>query len=191
MAIDIMFGIMVLIGFYIGFSRGIIRTVFVVLSVVFGFMAGFKFAAPMTSFLQNATGQKTPMMFAAGFLLSFAIVMIMIRLLAKGLEGILQTARINVINQILGGIVTSFFMILLYSFLLWFAEQSHMIAPETKRQSITYIYVKEFPGQAQKVFVQAKPIIKEFWEQSMDVMDQIEEIGVEKTTNEEVYDIPE
>lgn len=191
MAIDIMFGIMVLIGFYIGFSRGIIRTVFVVLSLVFGLMAGFKFAGPMTTFLKQSTGQESPLMFAAGFLLSFAIVMILIRMIAKGLEGILQTARINIINQIMGGMLTSFVMILLYSFLLWFAEQSHMIAPETKRASVTYVYVKEFPGQAQQVFVRIKPLIKDFWDQSMDMMDQLEEMGVEKTTNEEVYDIPE
>jgi len=148
MAIDIMFGIMVLIGFYIGFSRGIIKTVLSVLSLVFGLMAGFKFAGPMTTFLKQSTGQDTPLMFAVGFLLSFAIVMILIRMFAKALEGVLEAANINIINQILGGLITAFVMVLLYSFLLWFGEQSHMIDDATKRQSMTYAYVKEFPGQA-------------------------------------------
>lgn len=191
MAIDIMFGIMVLIGFYIGFSRGIIKTVLSVLSLVFGLMAGFKFAGPMTTFLRQSTGQDTPLMFAVGFLLSFAIVMILIRMFAKGLESVLQAANINIINQVLGGLITAFVMILLYSFLLWFGEQSHMIDEATKRQSVTYAYVKEFPGQAQSVFVRIKPIIKDFWDQSMDMMDQVQEMGVEKTSNEKVYDIPE
>jgi len=66
-------------------------------------------------------------MFAVGFLLSFAIVMILIRMFAKALEGVLEAANINIINQILGGLITAFVMVLLYSFLLWFGEQSHMI----------------------------------------------------------------
>ena len=101
MAIDIMFVIMVLIGFYIGFSRGIIKTVLSVLSIIFGIIAGFKFAGPMETFLIQATGQDRPIMFVVGFLLSFAIVMILIRMLAKGLESILQSANINIINHCL------------------------------------------------------------------------------------------
>ncbi len=191
MAIDIMFGIMVLIGGFIGFTRGIIKTVLSVLSIVFGFMAGFKFAGPMTTFLKQSTGQDKPLMFLAGFFLSFAIVMILIRMFAKGLESILQSANINIINQIMGGFITAAVMVLLYSYILWFLEQSHLIDDATKRQSMTYAYVKEFPGQAQNVFIEIKPIIKDFWDQSIDMMDQLEEMGVEKTSNEKVYDIPE
>ena len=191
MAIDIMFGIMVLIGFYIGFSRGIIKTVLSVLSLVFGFMAGIKFAGPMTTFLKQTTGQDTPLMFLAGFFLSFAIVMILIRMFAKALESILQSANINIINQIMGGLLTAIVMVFLYSYILWFAEQSHLIDNTTRVQSKTYVYVEKFPNQAKKVFVQIKPIIKDFWDQSMDMMDQLEEMGVEKTSNEKVYDIPE
>lgn len=191
MAIDIMFVIMVLIGFYIGFSRGIIKTVLSVLSIIFGIIAGFKFAGPMETFLIQATGQDRPIMFVVGFLLSFAIVMILIRMLAKGLESILQSANINIINQIMGGILTALFMVFIYSYILWFGDQSRMIDDATKRESKTYVYVKEFPGQAKHIFVQIQPIIKDFWDQSLDMMDQLEEMSVEKTSNEKVYDIPE
>ncbi len=154
-------------------------------------MAGIKFAGPMTTFLKQSTGQDKPLMFLAGFFLSFAIVMILIRTLAKGLESLLQAANINIINQIMGGILSAFFMIFLYSYILWFADQSHLIDDTTRRDSRTYVYVKEFPEHAKTVFVQIKPIIKDFWDQSIDMMDQMEEMGLEKTSNEKVYDIPE
>lgn len=182
---------MVLIGFYIGFSRGIIKTVLSVLSLVFGLMAGIKFAGPMTTFLKQTTGQDTPLMFLAGFFLSFAVVMILIRMFAKALESILQSANINIINQIMGGLLTAVVMVFIYSYILWFAEQSHLVDDATRRDSKTYVYVEKFPDQAKKVFVQIKPIIKDFWDQSMDMMDQLEEMSIEKTSNEEVYDIPE
>ncbi len=182
---------MVLIGFYIGFSRGIIKTVLYVLSLVFGFMAGIKFATPMTTFLKQTTGQDKPLMFLAGFFLSFAIVMILIRMFAKALESILQSANINIINQIMGGLLSALIMIFIYSYILWFADQSHLIDDTTRQESKTYVYVKQFPDQAKKVFVHIKPAIRDFWDQSIDMMDQLEEMGVEKTSNEKVYDIPE
>ena len=157
MAIDIMFVIMVLIGFYIGFSRGIIKTVLSVLSIIFGIIAGFKFSGPMTTFLKQSTGQDKPIMFAVGFLLSFAIVMILIRMLAKGLESILQSANINIINQVMGGLLTALVMIFIYSYILWFGDQSRMIDDATKRQSKTYAYVKEFPGQAKGCLLYTSP----------------------------------
>lgn len=191
MAIDIMFAIMALIGFYIGFTRGIIGTVFTILSFVFGTIAGFKFAMPMTTFLKQSFGSDTPLMFAAGFLLSFAIVMILIRTAAKALEGILQTANINIINQMLGGMLTAFFSLLLYSFLLSFADQAHMVTRQTKQESMTYAYVKEFPAQAKTFYKFIEPLAKDFWDQSMDMMDQLEKMGVEETSEERVYDIEE
>lgn len=189
MAIDIMFAIMALIGFYIGFSRGIIGTVFTALSFIFGTIAGFKFAMPMTTFLKQSFGSDTPLMFAAGFLLSFAIVMILIRMVAKALEGILQTAHINIINQMMGGIFTAFLSLLVYSFILAFANQAHIIPDDVKKDSRTYVYVKEFPGQAKIFYTKIEPLVKDFWNQSMDMMDQLEKMGVEKAEQERVYDI--
>lgn len=131
-------------------------------------------------------------MFIAGFLLSFVITMVFLRLIARGLETLLETAQINIINQILGGVLLSGMMILVFSMLLWFSEQSNLVDQASKQQSFTYTYLKEFPSQVWAFGEKLKPTFEEFWDYSVDMMDRLEEMSVERTESEpDIYDIEE
>jgi len=191
MAIDIMFAIAVLTGFYIGFARGIIKTVFGIIALVFGLMAAFKFAPATTKFLETSFASNNPLMFLAGFLLSFVLTMFLIRLFARGLEGVLKTANINVINKLAGGTLFAGLMVVVYSTLLWFGEQAHMVNDEVRNTSMTYTYLQKIPGQAKTVAGKVQPVFQEFWDQSLDMMDRLEDMSVETTENNNVYDIKE
>ena len=192
MVIDIIFVITLLYGFYLGFSKGIISTVFTVLSLVFGLMAAFKFAPATTDFLEKAFNNQNPLMFLAGFLLSFVIVMVIIRLFARTLEGLLKTANINVLNQLAGGVLLSGVLVLLLSVLLWFGDQAHLLTPATKNQSITYKYLEKFPAEAKGIAYRFKPMFEEFWNSSLDMMDKLEEMSVEQTeTKPTITNLPE
>ena len=190
MAIDIMFLLSMVSGFYIGFSRGIIKTVFGVIALIFGFLAAFKFAPGMTQLLETSFNSTNPLMFLAGVALSFVLAMFLIRLFARGLEGALKTANINVINQLAGGVLLSALMVVLYSVLLWFGEQAHIVNDAAIHESKTYIVLKDIPGKAMVVANQIKPVFEEFWDQSLDMMDRLEDMSIEKTEDNNVYDIP-
>ena len=192
MAIDIIFVITMLYGFYLGFSKGIIKTVFTVLSIMFGLMAAFKFAPAMTDFLESAFSNNNPLMLIAGFLLSFVLVMVFIRLIARALEGALKTANINIINQLAGGVLLSGILILLYSVILWFGNQATLINNDAKRGSMTYPYLEKFPAQAKGIAYKIQPVFQEFWNQSLDMMDRLEEMKpVQEESEPNVYDIPD
>lgn len=192
MAIDIIFVIMAGFGFYLGFSRGIISTVFTIISFTFGMMAAFKFSPAMTKFLEDVFNTSNPLMFIAGFLLSFVITMVFLRLIARGLETLFQTAQINIINQILGGVLLSGMMILVYSMLLWFGEQSNLVDQASKDKSFTYVHLRQFPSQVWTFGETLRPTFEEFWDYSVDMMDRLEEMSVERTESEpDIYDIEE
>ncbi|MEO1517622.1 MAG: CvpA family protein [Bacteroidota bacterium] len=188
MVIDIVFFIFIAYGFYLGFSRGIIRTAFTILSLTIGVMASLKLAPATTKFLETTFADDNPLMFLAGMLLSFTIVMVILRMIARGLEGILKTANINVINQIMGGVLLSALLVLLYSVLLWFGDQAHMIDKETKVKSITYPYLQQYPGKVKQVAMQFQPMVEEFWDQSLDMMDRLEKISIEQTEKTRIED---
>lgn len=188
MVIDIICVLVVLYGFYLGFSKGIISTVFTFISLTLGMMAAFKFAPGMTMFLEQTFSDDTPLMFLAGFLLSFFVVMMVIRMVARGLEGLLKTANINVINQAAGGLLLSGILVLLYSFLLWFADSGHMLDQATKEQSITYTYLEQFPGEVKRIGGQLQPVFTDFWDQSMDMMDRLEQMSIEQTEKIKIED---
>ena len=192
MIIDIIFAILAGYGFYLGFSRGIIQTVFTILSVTFGLMAGFRFGPQMTKFLETVFNDNNALWFIAGFLLSFVLTMVFIRLLARGVEGILQSANINIINKVAGGILLAGIMILIYSMLLWFGEKSHLVDDTTKAQSLTYDYLEEFPTTVWALGERIKPTFVEFWDHSIDFMDKLENMSVERSESDPtIYDLPE
>ena len=189
--IDIIFVILAAWGFYLGFSRGIIKTIFTVFSVIFGLMMAFRFGPEVTGMLESLF-QENALMFIAGFLLTFVGTMLFIRMLANFIEGALETAHINIINQIIGGFFLASVMILVYSMLLWFGDRSHLIDQKTKDDSLTYSYLEKYPEKVWAWGQTAKPIFENFWDHSIEFMDDLENMSVERRESEpEFYDIPE
>ncbi len=190
MVIDIIFFISAAYGFYVGYNKGIIKTVFSTLSIVLGLMAAMKFSPYMTSFLEDTFGQSA-LMFIAGFVVTFVGVMLLVRLLAKTVEGIFKTIKINVINKILGGALMSGFFILLFSILVWFGNESRVIDQKTKETSFSYVYLERIPIEARGLFMTLKPVFKDFWNYTLDYMDKIKRAGLEEQEKTEIKDLPQ
>lgn len=191
MVIDIIFALLAIYGFYVGFSRGIIQTIFTILAYVVGLMAAFRFGPEVTNFLESAFNYQNPLMFIAGFLLAFILTMLLIRLFARGLEGILETVHINIINQVAGGALMAAIMILVYSMLVWFADRSNILSDDLRQESMTYPYLKEYPAYVWKAGGKLKPVFENFWDHTVEFMDQLEDMGgVEQTESDpNIFDI--
>lgn len=190
MAIDIMCAMMALYGFYLGYSRGIIKTVFTILSIFFGIVAAAKFGPAMTEFLQSAFNYYNPLMFLAGLMLAFILTMALIRLLANGLEGILETANINFINQVLGGAVLSLALVAIFSLLVLFGDRAHIIDNQTKKDSVTYPLLEKMPDRLLEAGKLVRPVFTDFWNYSVDFMDRLERMNnMETTESDNIFDI--
>ncbi|MCB0580765.1 MAG: CvpA family protein [Phaeodactylibacter sp.] len=191
MAIDLIFVVLAAWGFYLGFSRGIIKTIFTILSVVFGLMMAFRFGPEITNVLESLFTEN-PLMFLAGFLLTFVGTMFLIRLFANFLEGALESANINFINQIVGGFFLSALMVLVFSMLVVFSDRAHLIGPATKAESVTLVYLEQYPQRVWALSRKAVPIFEDFWEHSIEFMDGLENMTFERReSTPEFYDIPE
>lgn len=190
MVIDIICVIFAGYGFYLGFSKGIIQTVFTVVSVLFGVMAAARFSPQVTDFLQSAFSYEHALMFIAGILLTFVGTMVIIRLLAASIESVLESANINIINQVIGGIVMTVLMVGLYSVLVLFAEKAHVIDKATQDTSYTYPMLEALPEQMDFASKKIKPILEDFWDYSILFMDKIER-EVEKNESDSIFDVEE
>ena len=192
MVIDAMFVILAGWGFYQGYSRGILKTVFTAFSIVFGIMAAFKLAPAATRFIETAFHSNSPLNFIAGFLLSFTLTMIIIRMAASFLEKILQAGNINVINKFAGGILLSSLYTLLLSVLLWFGTEAHIVTEQTATESHAYPYLREFPGKMKGVYHFVQPGFKDFWHESVKFMDRMQEKSLQQTESKPtIFDIPD
>ena len=190
MVLDLFFIISAGYGFYLGFSKGIIKTVFTLLSIMFGLLAGFKFAPEMSNFLETLFNSSNPLMFIAGFLCAFVGTMLLIRLFARGLEGFFKTVNINIINQVAGGALLATGMVLLYSVVLWFFSNSHILDEETIDQSMSYEYVQKLPNQVWKIGKALQPTFEEFWDHTVEFMDEMQDRNVENAESDPtIFDI--
>lgn len=190
MIIDAVCLVLALYGFWVGYSRGIIKTVLTALSVLFGFMAAARFSPTVSTMLQDYFDGNKSLMFLVAVVLTFMLTLILFRMLANGLENMLEAVNINFINQFMGGVISMMFFIFLYSAMVKFADNSRLIEPETKEQSITYTILEPLPEVAWDLGQNVWPIFQEFWQYALDVMDQIDN-QVERHEDDKFFEVEE
>lgn len=190
MIIDIICLVVALYGFWIGYSRGIIKTVLTLVSVLFGFMAAAKFSPTVSHMLQDLIQASGAIMLPAAFVLTFIMTLALFRLLANGLESMLEAVNINFINQIMGGAISMLFFLFLYSVLVSFADNSRLIEHQTKDDSVTYAMLEPLPDYAWQAGQTVWPVFQEFYQHALDIMDQIDS-QVERQEEDSFFDIEE
>lgn len=193
MIIDFLFAAFAIYGFYIGYSKGIIKSIVSILSIAVGIVAALRFSPVVTDMLKETFDSQSPLMFIAGLILTFLLTMTLLRVMGKGLEGILKTANINFINQLLGGAFMAAALIFLYSSALWFVVQVGRM-DETSAgisESQTYSFLKTYPGKVTRSFSMLKPVLQDFWDYTMDMMDQVDQMTEKPEEDTQIYDLPE
>lgn len=191
MWIDIALLAAVVLGFSVGFARGLIRTVFNILSYAFGVIAAIRFTPMVTDFLKRMFNDDSALMFLAGIAICFAGAMLFIRLLARGLEGILETANINIINQVAGGTLMAAITVLVYSIILNFiltTAYRNQDMDAAVSDSRTYVYLEDYPDLAMDMIGELKPVFIRFKDYSISVLDQLQGVA-EQSESQDVYDI--
>lgn len=191
MILDLICLIFVAYGFWIGYSKGIISTVLSIASYFFGVLAAMKFGPVMADILgdifQTTEGWQGGI-FILGVILTFFLTLVLFRLLAKGLTGVMESVNVNFINQILGGILSGFFFAFVFSGLVLFGDQARIVSEEAKEQSITYPLLKPLP---QFVWAKGKallPVFKDFYDQAADAMDKLRD-NVDKDESDTIFNL--
>lgn len=192
MILDIICLIFAAYGFWVGYSKGIISTVLNLTSYIFGLLAAMKFGPVMADLLKDIFSAQnsawTGGLFILGFILTFALVLVLFRILARGLTGILESVNVNFINQILGGALSGFFFILVYSGLVMFADRSRLIDGDAKEKSITYTILEPLPQFVWKRGQSLLPIFTDFYNQAADAMDALRE-NVDAKEEDTIFDL--
>jgi len=118
-----------------------------------------------------------------GFVLTFIVVMAIIRFIGARLEKIMEKINIGGLNKLAGGLLLGLFYALLVSFAVHFMDKIQLISDEVKSSSFTYVLLEPLPRAAQDVGETVRPIFSEFWDQMMTTMDTIKEKGDEAIEN--------
>ncbi len=173
MIIDLIVAIFVTMGFYLGYSRGLIKTVFDTLSLIIGILAALKLSPIMIDLLQQILTTSPALTFILGIILTFVLVMSIIRFIGRKFEYILESLNINFINKMAGGAIQGLFFAYLLSMGLLLLNTINVLNPATKSASITYPLIEPLKERGSSILSKAKPIFSGFWNKTLETMDEV------------------
>ena len=99
MILDLVAVLIIVLGFYFGYQRGFIKTVFDTASLIIGIIAALKLSPLVISFIKSSLNLSPSISFILGIVLTFLLVMILIRFIGARLEDLFKAVNLNFINK--------------------------------------------------------------------------------------------
>ena len=165
MLIDTVALVLLVISIFKGFSKGFIVALFSFLAFIIGLAAALKLSTLAASYIGNAVNISQRWLPVLAFFVVFLIVALAIRLGAKMLEGVVKLAMLGWLNR-LGGII---FYILIYFFifsiLLFYAQQLHLLKPQTIEASVSYPWIQPIAPKIMSIMGAVIPFFKDMFDQ--------------------------
>lgn len=175
MVLDVIVALFITSGFYLGYRRGIIKSILDVLSIFIGVAAALKLSPITIRLLEGVINISPALTFIIGIIVTFMVVMLLIRYLGKKIEILLETLNINFVNKILGGAFQSIFFAYLLSMGLLLLNTIQVLNPDVKSSSVTYSLIEPLAVKGSAFFVKLKPMFTEFWNKTIDTMEEMKE----------------
>ncbi|MFY0253306.1 CvpA family protein [Chitinophaga sp. 30R24] len=165
MPIDIIFAIIIVFALYRGYTRGLIVALFSFLAVMLGLAAALKLSAVTALYVQQHWDFHSRWLPVFSFLFPFMGVVLVVRLGASILQRLVEAVMLGWLNKLGGILLYSVIFIIIYSVMLWIANQVYWLSPETKLQSVVYPYIEHIGPWALDHMAYVIPIFKDTFSQ--------------------------
>ena len=168
MLIDIIFLFIIVAALVKGYSNGLIVAVFSFAALIIGLAAALKLSSTVAVWLQTSTS-------ISGYwlpFLSFALVMIavifLVKLGARFIEKTVQFVMMGWINKLGGIVLYAALYTSIFSVLLFFFNNMHLIKQETFAASKSYWFIEPFASKIITGFGKIIPIFQNTFHQLED-----------------------
>jgi len=142
MLIDVVCLLLLLWATFKGLRNGFIVGLFSFLAFIIGLAAALKLSTLAAEYIgANTTIGERWIPFIA-FAAVFLIVVLLVRLGAKALEGVLRVAMLGWLNRLGGVLLYVLLYLFVFSIILFYAEQLLLIKEEAMNNSVVYPYIK-------------------------------------------------
>jgi len=121
-----------------GFRNGLVVAVFSLLAFIIGLAAALKLSAVVAAYLETSTNISHRWLPILAFAIVFFVVVLLVRLGAKAIEGGLRMAMLGWLNKLGGVVLYLLLYFFIFSIFLFYAAQLHIIKPETAQTSAAY-----------------------------------------------------
>jgi membrane protein required for colicin V production len=142
MTIDIIFLILLVVAIFKGLQRGLIVAIFSLLALMMGLAAAIKLSAVVADYLQRNTHVPSKWLPVLAFLLVFIAVILFVRWVASLIKAAVGFALLGWADKLGGVILYASIYIIIYSVLLFYATNLHVIPAKAIASSTTYPFIE-------------------------------------------------
>ncbi|RAJ85762.1 membrane protein required for colicin V production [Chitinophaga dinghuensis] len=165
MPIDVVFAVLMVFAVYKGYTRGLIVAVFSVIGLVLGMAAALKLSSATALYVQRHWNVHFMWLPVLCYICLFTVVVLLVRLGATALQRVVEMVLLGWLNKLGGILLYSLVFIIIYSVLLWIANQLYWLSPETKLQSVVYPYIEKVGPWVLNNIGKVLPIFKDIFTQ--------------------------
>ena len=142
MLIDILFLILIVFGAIKGLQRGFIIGVFSIIAIIVGLAAAMKLSTVAAGYIDDSVNVSARWLPVISFIVVFVVVVILVRIGANLLHKTVEIAFLGWANRLAGAILYMLLYTIVFSVLLFFAEQLQLVKQETITESKVYPWVE-------------------------------------------------
>lgn len=175
MVLDIIIAIALIFAIIKGYQRGLIVALFSILAFIIGIAAAMKLSTIVAEYIGKSTKVSEQWLPVISFALVFVIVVLLIRWGAILIQKSVQFAMLGWINRLGGILLFVALYILIYSVLIFYADQLELIKSETKKDSIAYSYIQPWGPKVIEGFGKIVPIFKGMFQDLKDFFGTVSE----------------
>lgn len=163
MLLDLIYAVILVLAIFHGFQRGLILGLFSLVAVIIGLAAAMKLSIVAGKYIGSAIKISDEWLPVISFAVVFLVIVLLIRLAARAIEKTVEMVMLGWVNKIGGIIFYAAIYTIVFSVLLFYAEQMKLLQPETINKSVTYSFVQPWGPKAINGFGSIIPIFKDMF----------------------------
>jgi membrane protein required for colicin V production len=163
MLIDIVFAVVLVLALLKGYQRGLIVGLFSLVAVVIGLAAALKLSAVVAGYIGKAVKISDEWLPVISFIVVFAGVILLIRLGANAIERTVEVVMLGWLNKLGGILLYLAIYTIVFSVLLFYAEQLQLLKPDTIANSVSYHRVQPIGPVVINGFGSIIPVFKDMF----------------------------
>jgi membrane protein required for colicin V production len=143
-----------------GWQKGLIVGLFSLVAIFIGLAAAIKLSAVVANYIGKNVRISEQWLPIISFAVVFLIVVLLVRLGAKVIQKFAESIMLGLFNRLGGVLLYAAIYTIVFSVLLFYAEQVKLVKQETKEKSVTYEFVQPWGPKAMNAMGAVIPIFK-------------------------------
>ena len=164
MLLDIIYAVLIVLAIIKGWQKGLIVGLFSLVAIIIGLAAAIKLSAVVANYIGRNVKISEQWLPVISFAVVFLVVVLLVRLGAKAIQKFAESIMLGLFNRIGGVLLYAAIYTIVFSVILFYAEQLRIVKPETKEKSVTYEFVQPWGPRAINAMGSVIPIFKDMFD---------------------------